>query len=196
MMGNVEAAVAAAERHGADGALMADWGDGGHPNPWIVSLPAVVLLAHRVRGERLSREELANELDKVLGCKSGRALLAYGDIYEKARGEMGNTTELFNLLRQGKSHRRGADVTDETLAAALDQWRTAKGLVDLTGAAEWVRDDFAMLDVLYRAVEMRIREPCKKNFQACFEPEYRRLWLRQNRVGGLAESVRMVFGNQ
>ena len=34
----------------------------------------------------------------------------------------------------------------------------------------------------------------KANFRACFEPEYRRLWLRQNRVGGLDLSLVTVFG--
>ena len=51
-----------------------------------------------------------------------------------------------------------------------------------------------MLDLLYRAVEMRIKTPGKANFRASFEPEYRRLWLRQNRVGGLDLSLVTVFG--
>ena len=61
-------------------------------------------------------------------------------------------------------------------------------------APEWVKDDFLMLDLLYRAVEMRIKTPDKANFRASFEPEYRRLWLRQNRVGGLDLSLVAVFG--
>ena len=196
MMCNVTNAVAAAKRNGAMGALMADWGDGGHPNPWIVSLPGVVMLSHAVKGRMLTRAELAAELDRILGCKSGKSLLAYGDIYEKAKGRMGNTTELCLLLREGKDYTRGKGVTDETLAAALAQWRDAQSIRDLDGAPEWVRDDFATLDLLYRAVEMRIREPGKANFQACFEPEYRRLWLKQNRIGGLASSIMQLFGRR
>ncbi len=57
-----------------------------------------------------------------------------------------------------------------------------------------VKDDFAVLVLLYRAVELRIREPGKKTFRAVFEPEYRRLWLKQNRVGGLAASLQGLFG--
>ena len=85
-------------------------------------------------------------------------------------------------------------MTDETLAAALEQWHSAEGLFDPSGAPEWVKDDFLMLDLLYRAVEMRIKQPGKANFRASFEPEYRRLWLRQNRVGGLDLSLVSVFG--
>jgi len=194
MMANVDNAVAAAGRHGAKGAILADWGDGGHPNPWIVSLPGIVYLAHVWKGEKVSRERLAAHLDAVLGCRGGAALLAYGDIYEKARGRMGNTTELYHLLREGQRYERRPDVTDATLDAALAQWKHAKSLLDLTGAPQWVKDDFALLDLLYRAVELRIREPKKRNFRAVFEPEYRRLWRAQNRVGGLQNSLDQLFG--
>ena len=194
MMANIDSAVTNGLANGMLGLLVADWGDGGHPNPWVTSVPALVYAAHRLRGETLTREALAAELDKTLGCRCGRALLAYGDIYEKAKGRMGNSTELYYMLKQGSEYKRAKDVTDETLAAALAQWKYAESLLDLDGAPAWVREDFAVLNLLYRAVEMRIKEPNKKNFRACFEPEYRRLWLRQNRVGGLALSLTSLFG--
>lgn len=194
MMGNIDNAVTAGGRHGADGVMVADWGDGGHPNPWLTSVPGIVYAAHRVKGVRLSRTELAAKLDAVLGCRCGEALLAYGDVYRKCRGRMGNSTELYYLLREGKDYRRRPDVTDETLAAALAQARHAKSLADLAGAPEWVRDDFAMLDLLARAVEARIADPARPNLRAQFEPEYRRLWLKQNRLGGLGESLNQLFG--
>ena len=194
MMANIDNAVTNGLAHGALGVLLADWGDGGHPNPWIVSVPALVYASHLMRGERLTRARLAEELDRMLGCRCGQALLAYGDIWQKAKGRTGNSTELFLMLTKGRDYRRAQDVTDESLAAALAQWRTAKSLLDLDGAPEWVREDFAVLDLLYRAVETRVREPEKKNFRALFEPEYRRLWLLQNRVGGLALSLTSLFG--
>ena len=194
MMANVDGAVTNGFANGMSGLMVADWGDGGHPNPWIVSVPAIVYAAHRMKGENLSRDRLADELDRLLNCRCGRGLLAYGDIYEKARGRMGNSTELYHLLRRGKDYERAVGVTDETLEAALRQWRYAKSLLDLDSAPEWVKDDFAVLDLLYRAVELRIKEPGKKNFRAFFEPEYRRLWLKQNRVGGLSASLQELFG--
>ena len=194
MMGNVDNAVTNGLANGMSGLMVADWGDGGHPNPWIVSVPAIVYAAHRMRGEELSRAQLAAEVDRLLGCRCGEALLAYGDIYAKAKGRMGNSTELYLLLEQGNEYKRAAGVTDETLAAALEQWRLAENLFDPSGAPEWVKDDFLMLDLLYRAVEMRIKQPGKANFRALFEPEYRRLWLRQNRAGGLDLSLVTVFG--
>ena len=98
------------------------------------------------------------------------------------------------LPRVAKSkYKRGAGVTDESLAAAFEEFRRAKSLLDLKDAPEWVKDDFALLDLLARAVEVRITEPDKPNFRAMFEPEYRRLWLRQNRLGGLKDSLVRLF---
>ena len=196
MVGNIGNAVAAGKRHGAQGYLLADWGDGGHPQPWIVSLPAIVYLSHRVKGEEASMEQVAREIDAICGCKCGDALLAYGGVYLKVGGRTGNTTELWQSLVFGakSKYKRGAGVTDESLAAAFEEFRRAKSLLDLKDAPEWVKDDFALLDLLARAVEVRITEPGKPNFRAMFEPEYRRLWLRQNRLGGLKDSLAILFG--
>ena len=194
MLGNIDAAVAAGGRHGASGYLLADWGDGGTPQPWLVSLPALIYLSHRVKGEEVSRADLAKKIDDICGARCGEALLAYGGIYGKCGGEMGNNTELFNVLIKNDRYERSAGVTDETLEAAFSEWRRAKSLLDLDGAPDWVKDDFALLDLLYRAVEVKIKEPRRPNFRAMFEPEYRRLWLKQNRPGGLKDSLVQLFG--
>ena len=83
--------------------------------------------------------------------------------------------------------------TMETLAAGFAEWRHAKSLLDLDGAPDWVRDDFALLDLPARAVEAKVNEPDKRNLRAMFKPEYRRLWSRQNRLGGLKDSLAMLF---
>ena len=194
MAGNIDNAVAAGKGHGALGYLLADWGDGGHPQPWIVSLPALVYLSHRVKGEAVSMEQVASEIDEICGCKCGAALLAYGGVYLKAGGRKGNSTELYRVLRDGSKYSRYDGVTDESLAAAFEDCRRAKSLLCLDGAPDWVKDDFALLDILARAVEVRITEPDRPNFRAMFEPEYRRLWLRQNRLGGLKDSLAFLFG--
>ncbi len=64
-----------------------------------------------------------------------------------------------------------------------------------SAAPEWVKDDFATLDLLYRAVETRIAEPGKKNIRSMYEADYRRLWLKRNRRGGLKDSLSFQFGN-
>ena len=190
MTNNVAAAVAAGRRHGALGILLSDWGDEGHANPFIVSLPALVYTALRARGEEVSRARLARELDRVLGCASGEALLDYGDVYEAAGVRPHNRSEVFSWLRGEKLDQ--AD--DEHRAAVLAAVARAQAKVDLEGAPDWVRDGFATLELLYRALALRFQEPDKVNFRAVFEPEYRRLWLRHNRRGGLADSLTRIFG--
>lgn len=194
MLGNIDNAIAAGTRHGAMGYLLADWGDCGNPQPWIASLPALVYLSHRAKGETLSREQLAKEIDKICGCRCGEALLAYGGIYLKCGGRTGSHTELFRALTDGARYERDSGVTEDSLELAFAEGRRAKALLDLDGAPDWVTDDFALLDLLYRAVEVKMKYPRKANFRAMFEPEYRRLWLRQNRLGGLKDSLVWVFG--
>ena len=196
MLTNVNNAVEAGSRHGAEGYLLADWGDCGHPQPWIVSLPALVYLSHRVRGEKPSKAEIAAEIDRICGCTCGEGLLAYGDVYRKIGGNVGNTTEMCYVLRHGRGYKPHRDVTDASIAAAFQQVELAKSLLKLDGAPEWVKDDFALLDLLYQAVKVKLAWPDKGNwtgFRERFEPEYRRLWLLQNRPGGLDESVNRQF---
>ena len=64
MMANVDNAVTNGLANGMSGLMVADWGDGGHPNPWIVSVPAIVYAAHRMRGEALTRAQLAAEIPR------------------------------------------------------------------------------------------------------------------------------------
>ncbi len=194
MIANVDRAVEAAEKYGAEGLLLADWGDGGHPNPWLVSLPGLVYTAHRAKGEKLSRAELAAAIDRITGGAVGEALLELGEAYLKTGGRTGNSTELFLLLRDDLEYRRAAGVTDASLAASLAAIRAALGKANLDGAREWVKDDWAMLALLTEALEARLAEPGKRNFRAMFEPRYRALWLRQNRIGGLDESLTWLFG--
>jgi hypothetical protein len=72
----------------------------------------------------------------------------------------------------------------------------AKSLLNLDGAPDWVKEDFALLDLLARAVKVKLEWPDNNNwkgFREQFEDEYRRLWLLQNRPGGLEESLDWQF---
>lgn len=42
MAQNIRAAAVSGLRHGAAGFMLAHWGDGGHPQPWVVGLPGMV----------------------------------------------------------------------------------------------------------------------------------------------------------
>lgn len=195
MMGNIDNGFAAGESHGAYGYLLADWGDGGHPNPWIVSVPSLVYLAAKANeGRTLTRAELAARIDGLLGCTVGEALLGMGDVYLVSKGRSWNCAEFFHVLREGKDYKMPADVTEGTLTAALAAWDAARAKADLSKAPKWVKDDFAMLDLLKEAVAARVKDKSDPSFRATFEPRYRELWLRCNRPGGLQSSINQLFG--
>jgi len=194
MMANIDNAVTAGFRHGMSGVLLADWGDCGSPNPFLVAVPSLVYAAHRVRGRRLSREELAAETDRVLGCRVGAALLAYGDMYKKTGPVLNGGSHWFQVLYKGAAFERPKGMTDEVVAAAWRDLAAARESLDLTGAPLWVKDGFRLMDLLFEAVKMRLEAPKCVYFRATFEPEYRELWLRYNRLGGLETSLVYLFG--
>lgn len=193
MLANVDNCLAAGERHGAAGVLMTDWGNTGHPAPWVCSLPSLVYLAHRRAGETMTREKLAAEVDRICGCRCGRALLELGDVYLVCDGKFA----MEPLLRNGVADvikRKG--MTEEKLRKALAAWKAARAACDLTGAPDWVRTDFETIDLYEEILGVRLDEPDTANFRGRFEPRYRELWLRQNRRGGLNRSLALVFGNE
>ena len=149
-----------------------------------------------MRGETPSRAEIPADIDRICGAKCGEALFAYGDAYLKVGGRMKYKAELYYVLREGKRYKRAEGVTDESIAAAFAQLELAKSLLNLDGAPDWVKEDFALLDLLARAVKVKLKWPDNNNwkgFREQFEDEYRRLWLLQNRLGGLEESLDWQF---
>jgi len=198
MLANIDNAVENGVRNGAMGALLTDWEQ--YPQSWSCSLPAIVYFAHRMRGRRLSRAELVAEVDRIAGCRVGEALYDLGNVYQKVSDVPSGsiyTVSLRHLLMRGKDYPWGTlHSTRESLRAALAAWKVARARADLVGGKWWVKDDFAVIDLIERAVAMRVEEPGKRNFRAMLEPEYRRLWLKQSRPGGLTAVLEGCFHNR
>lgn len=196
MLINVDKAVTAGQKNGAIGYMMADWCDGGGIQPWIVSIPGIVYLADRVKGIRHTRESLAGRIDEVLGCKVGEALMDVGVIDGLAGLRSGNDTVLWRMLRKGKSFGKlketrpagESGVSVERMNNVFKAWGEALAKADLSGAPEWVKDDFSQLHLLKKALEMRVRGEHEK-VVSDIRPEYKRLWLKYYRPGGLESSM-------
>ena len=195
MIANIDSAVENGDRNGATGAILTDWEQ--YPHPWSCSLPSIVYFAHRMRGHKLTETELAAEVDRIAGCRVGKSLLELGKVYQKVSDGKGGSiysTSLRHLLVLGEDYPWGKNgSTRESFRNALVNWKRARALADLAGGKWWVVDDFATIDLIEKAVTMRIEEPHKKNFMAAIEPEYRRLWLRQSRPGGLSMVIEKLF---
>lgn len=192
MKANVSAAYAAGVKHGADGLLLTTWGDGGHPQPWIVELPGLVYAAALVReGKTLSDEELARRIDGICGCRCGETLLRYGELYRLSGGAWLNASALCTILRtRGAISRFPRGVTKESLEKVFAERRAAESRLCLDGAEDWVREDFELMGLLLDAVECRVRGDDGRVVGEISE-RYARLWLKQNRPGGLEGSIEL-----
>ena len=178
MMGNVKEAFEAGRKYGAEGMMVCDWGDGGHHQPWIVALPSLVYAAGLVQGKDLTRDEIAAKIDAICGAKVGRALLRYGDVWEKTPDQ--------RFLWRCYTTKQTEVASDEALAV----WHEAKGLADFTGAPDWVKEDFTLMDLLYRIIEAKAKgkTPDAEKVREAF----RQLWLKQNREGGSVVSSKIL----
>ena len=197
---NLSRAVAAARKHSPEALLLADWGDGGHPQPFIVSLPALVYLAMKTGAIEGDEGDLAAALDRVMKTRgAGELLLEYSVLDEKCGVTEGNATPLVDILKFGRDSRKFAKVGEGGVRAVLDaaaalsvRVKTGRGDLFTAETPEWVKDGFEVFNLLYRALELRVfGEPEKIALEIV--PEYRRLWLKYNRIGGLDLSVREVF---
>ena len=188
MMANVDNAVTAGSKHGMKGVMLADWGDWGQPNPFLTSIPALIYTAHRVRGEKLSFDALAAEIDRLLGCRVGRSLLRHGNLYRLCGAERSNSSELAQWLRKGAKYERPKGMTDEKLLATFAERKAARADRDLTGAPQWVKDDVETIDLLFDALEACFRAEYG-TIRSRFAPRYRELWMKQNRLSGREFSI-------
>lgn len=177
---NISNAYFAAVRQDAKGLLLADWGDEGYSQPWIVALPPIVYAAQLIRqGAVPSDAQVVAEIDRLLGCRVGASLLAYGRLYRRyPNTAISAESRIFNDIWNRRTS------SDAALRAAFAE---AKGLRDLASAPEWVRTSFAVFDLFERVL-------FEGNGPSAAE-EFRRLWLKDNRSGGLDDSVAKLFGD-
>lgn len=68
--------------------------------------------------------------------------------------------------------------------------RAAEAKLRLDGAPDWVKDDFRLFGVLLDAFEMRSAGEDARVREELPGP-YAELWLKQNRPGGLSESIEL-----
>ena len=132
MKTNVDEAVTAGLRYGAEGFMMADWGNGGMCQPWITALPALVYMRAKVDGRTLSDDEIAARIDSLLGCRCGKALIRYQNLYLLSGDPKPFNRNTLYVFMSGKP--RPKSMTDERLEAVFAEHVAAKGDLDLAGA--------------------------------------------------------------
>jgi len=186
-MRNVDEAVAAGNRHGAEGLLLADWGDWGHVQPQIVSLPAIIYASARTHGQEMSESELAREIDACTGAVCGKALVALGKLWRpEGMGDGGWNTMFAHFATPNYQvpETLRPFFTRENVDRLMAKERAALAETDLANAPEWVRDDFTVIDLLFQSFACRFRGEDRR-VKDEFAPVFSNCWMRQSRPGRL-----------
>ena len=195
MRGNTVAATSAARNHGATGMLMADWGDWGHHQPGVVSLPGYAY------GAAMSWcAETNTDIDLSLVCEA--AAVALGDVYLETAAQRPNCSAFVRQLYLPQIRVR--HVTYNELDAARDRIDQGLALLgeradedadELRWAADVVRlaldDAQSRLNgegTLSSMSELDRAHLAERAFD--IETRHAELWPKRSRPGGLAGSRR------
>lgn len=200
MKANLQAAAEAGKAHGATGYLLTHWGDGGHPQPWVVALPAIVraaLLAWNAASGEAGFEATLRSVLRAAGGSSrlAEALLVAGDLDAQLGCPLRNRSFLAHSLHLDR--RALETFTPRPTEAALRrQIAEAEALIAGLDGVELPEAELILALRLNRFAAYR----CLGELARCPEEvavlvaEYRRLWRERSREGGLATSLGRMPG--
>jgi hypothetical protein len=217
-LGNIEAAAAAALKHGASGVLITDWGDFGHWQPLPVSyLPlaygAAVAWCHETnRAIDVAAAVDAHVFRDRAGAIGGVAR-DLGNVYRETGILVKNASVLALLMlfpERPLGEGRLAGLTIEGLERAdARAAQVASGI----GAARCDRDDAKLVEAEFALAASFLRHACRLGIARLdtvggavaaipgparraladdlrrIIDEYKRAWLQRNRIGGLRDSA-------
>lgn len=200
MTANLGAAAEAGLRYGAEGFLLTHWGDGGHPQPWVVALPALVRGGVTAWNRKNAESCFEPALRAVLGESSDPATLAGRLI---ASG--GLDAALGCPLRNRSYLAHSLHLSDDALpcfeprpsdAALRKQIRDCEDLMD-PGAPEGALEaELALALRMNRFAAYRCLGGLGEVPEGPTEliRDYRKLWRRRSREGGLEASLSRMPG--
>lgn len=200
-------------KYGASGILNTDWGDFGHWQYLPISYPGFV------RGAALSwcyQSNLEKNIIPILNLHvykdpseiTGKLIYDLGNAYQKCGHIRSNGSTLFSILRRPLSWKTPDGVTEKTLR------ETENYILDISSKLTYsnmqCNDSLLIKDELKNASRMLIHACRSKiaNFKGKsgnvsvkneltaqlreIIGEHRRLWLTRNRIGGLADSTKVL----
>jgi len=218
MLANLTSAAAEGKRAGAHGFLVTDWGDRGHLQPPIASMPGMVAAA-AMSWNASSAGAVAARLPELLDAHvfwpeapgQGVLLCELGDAYRITQAESTNGSPLFFLVAffdQAFPHPRVKNLTREGLLATLEyvtdrRVRLESRKPDDDGSTDQLRWIAGMLAFACRFGLVRLAAPEGTPVQGLPKAErkrlaleleelvegYRTIWHETSREGGLAESI-------
>jgi hypothetical protein len=218
-IGNLRDAAEAGLAYGAEGYLITDWGDYGHWQPFLLSWPgiaygAAVSWAFEANVEQTDPSDMLNaHLFRDPTNRFGQALWSVSNLYLDAGPRGQNGTWWFDFLRYKDKSFTGGHwnaVTRQDAERVLAGLVSAQELIDnarpsfdnpalLTrelnwsvGMTRWVCERVCEGAGLDSTTPAEWRSMAKPGAEAAFEDlvaEYKALWLKRCRPGGLVDSV-------
>ncbi len=191
---NVVDAAVVGSLHGADGYLLTDWGDNGHWQPLVVSLPSIVRAAVAAWSAGRSHVDVGPVIDQLLDAKPGTGALIdqLGHLGESLGMTTINGSPIFAALNAGTVAFGDADPTG--VDAALDKVAeaTAAFAAQPFGGARGTALAAEMLAAA-RLGRLGLRRiagdaPSAVDIDAALA-EQREAWLLSSRPGGLDDSI-------
>ncbi|RPJ29018.1 MAG: glycoside hydrolase [Chloroflexi bacterium] len=210
-LANLRSAAESGVKHGASGYLNTDWGDYGHWQAWPVSYLGMIAGAAYAWSLESNRDlDLAESLSwhafQDASGATGRAAFDLGNVYRAVGIEPHNSSALFRIMQWPLEQIRAAEgFTLANFEKTLEAIETASEPLSRTRMErpdrELVQDEFELTARLLRhaccrgllALEDEPQKASGIQRQLAADvpalvAEYRRIWLRRNRTGGLAES--------
>ncbi len=218
LLANLASAAAEGKRAGARGLLVTDWGDRGHLQPPIASLPGIVAAA-AMSWNASSASAVAARLPDLLDAHvffseapgQGALVCELGDAYRASRAESTNGSPLFFLVAffdQEFPHPRVRNLTREGLLDALEYVTQRRvrlesrrpGVDGSTDQLRWIAGMLAFAcrlgiarlaagpNVPLSALAHGERKRLARELEELVD-HYREIWHETSRPGGLAESI-------
>ena len=192
MRENLEAAERAGRQFGAKGYMVTDWGDGGHWQPLVVSLPGLILGGtFATEGASAAKMNLEEALDAAMGVPLGGTLLRLGTLYLRGAALRANASELFRILANDRGYSRHPGLTDSVLSeisSIAEGCRHAASAFTsqaLYGAgAIWAEEIVHVANLVDAACNRRDEKRLR-----FLREDHARVWRMRNREGGLADSL-------
>ena len=188
MRENMQAAEAAGRRFGAKGFMVTDWGDGGHWQPLVVSLPGLILGGNLAfTGPSANKMNLEEALNGVMGVPLGGTLLRLGTLYLRGGALRANASELFRILANDHGYSRHPGLTDSVLAEVSS---VAEGCRHAAAAYAggaypnaWAQEIVHVANLVDAACNRR--DAGRLRF---LREEHDQVWKLRNRPGGMEDS--------
>jgi len=207
MIGNLIEAASAGRKHGAEGYLITDWGDNGHLQPHVASLPGWLLGAACAWNGRGAEGVDATALGALLSRRvfhdpsgdAGHIMMTLGNAYGQLGWRRKNQSEIFNLLLYPERNRdrlHSEGVTTEVLARVHTAIRQCNERLQTCAMAcddaERLLDEMHWIgEALMTGLEVGMDglTPALAERYERLAQQHRALWLWRNRPGGLDDSA-------